>query len=470
MENILRIQQIEVKDFKNVLYGKVAFHSYKKEEIFSNSYSADILGLYGQNGSGKTTIVEGIDILKIVLSGEKLDKDTKYLLSYNTNSSAFKYTFTMQVNNKKYMVYYSFKLRCNIEQDRLEAFQESLKYADIDIENKGICSIKSIIEFNMDEKSENIFGPVRNYNLIKKINKDIKTDLIVSKKMAKGNGNSFIFNKDSMDIFNKIFTGEYELNFKIICSLQNYAAEIFVIKNNYLEHIDLSSIMPFNLIIGSKDWLTRGKFRVALFDTMIVNLEVFEILNRVIGKINIVLTSLIPGLALEINTIKDEFMENGMTGKLFELLSVRSDIKIPLKYESDGIKKIISIISGCIAMYNNERVCIVIDELDSGIFEFLLGELLTVLKENAKGQLIFTSHNLRALEVLDKNDIVFTTTNPKNRYIKLKNVIKTDNLRDVYLREIFLGEQNQPIYNKTKSYDISRTFRKAGVKNEQKEK
>lgn len=466
MKNILRIQQIEVKDFKNVAYGKVAFDSYKKGGIFSNSYTADILGLYGQNGSGKTSIVQGIDILKVVLSGEKLDKDTKYLLSYNTNSSDFKYTFTMQVNNKKYMVYYSFKLRCNIEQDRLEVFQESLKYADIDIENKGICSIKSIIQFNMDEKSENIFGIVRNYNLIKKINEDIKTDLIVFKKMAKENSTSFIFNKDNMDIFNKIFTGEYKLYFEIIRSLQEYAAEIFVIKNNYLGHIDLSAIMPFNFMIDSKNWLKRGKFKVVLFDTDTVNTEIFEILNRVIKQINIVLTSLIPELTLEIKLIKEELMKSGKVEKVFELLSVRNNVKIPLKYESDGIKKIISILNGLIAMYNNERVCIAIDELDSGIFEFLLGELLTVLKENAKGQLIFTSNNLRALEVLDKNDIVFTTINPKNRYIKLKNVRKTDNLRDVYLREIFLGEQNQPIYNKTKSYDISRAFRKAGIKDE----
>ena len=76
--------------------------------------------------------------------------------------------------------------------------------------------------------------------------------------------------------------------------------------------------------------------------------------------------------------------------------------------------------------------------------------------------MIFTSHNLRALEVLDKNDIIFTTTNPNNRYIKMKNVKKTNNLRDFYLREIFLGNQKEPIYNKTKSYAISRAFRKAG--------
>ena len=36
-----------------------------------------------------------------------------------------------------------------------------------------------------------------------------------------------------------------------------------------------------------------------------------------------------------------------------------------------------------------------IDELDSGIYEYLLGECLEVMQDKAKGQLIFTSHNLR---------------------------------------------------------------------------
>ncbi|MFL0197189.1 AAA family ATPase [Clostridium sp. WILCCON 0269] len=466
MENIVRIQEIEIKNFKNVSYGNVAFDSYKRGKVFLNSYSSDILGLYGQNGSGKTSMVEGIDILKSILSGEELDKNIKNLLSYSVNSSAFKYTFTIQIDNNKYMVYYNFKLRCDDEDDRIEIYEECIKYCHIDMENKKIYPSKSIIEFYMDKNLDNIFNPIKNYKLITKQNENFRTSLMVSKELAKEKSTSFIFNKKSMDIFKKGFTGENELYFAIIHSLQNYAITSFVIKNDYLGHIDLRVIMPFSFMIGSDKGLARGTIMIALFDTSTVSVYVFEILNKVIEQINIVLKSLIPGLTIETKVIKEELMKNGEAGEVFELLSVRDDVKIPLKYESDGIKKIISILSALIAMYNNERICVVIDELDSGVFEFLLGELLSVLKEKAKGQLIFTSHNLRALEVLDKNDIVFTTTNPENRYIKLKNVKKSNNLRDFYLREIFLGDQNEVIYNQTKSYAISRAFRKAGVKNE----
>ncbi len=466
MENIVRLQEIEVRDFKNVSKGILAFDSYKKEKFFLNPYSADILGLYGQNGSGKTSMVEAIDILKSILSGEELDKNIRNLLSCNVNSSFFKYTFTIQIGSSKYMAYYSFKLRCNDEEDRVEIYEECIKFSEIDIENEKINMAKTIIEFYMDQSSESVFGPVKNYSLVTKQNEELKTSLMVSKELAKEKSTSFIFNKKSMGIFKKCFIGKNEVYFNIIRSLQNYAVASFVIKNDYLGHIDLSSFMPVNFMIESERGLARGMFILSLFETNTVTVEIFKILNSVIEQINIVLNSLIPGLTIEAKVIKEELMEDGEKGEVFGLVSVRDNIRIPLKYESDGIKKIISILSALTAMYNNESICVVIDELDSGVFEFLLGELLGVLKEKAKGQLIFTSHNLRALEVLDKSDIIFTTTNPENRYIRLKNVKKSNNLRDFYLREIFLGGQTESIYNKTKSYAISRAFRKAGIKNE----
>ena len=48
-----------------------------------------------------------------------------------------------------------------------------------------------------------------------------------------------------------------------------------------------------------------------------------------------------------------------------------------------------------------------IDELDSGIYEYLLGECLEVMQDKAKGQLIFTSHNLRPLESSLKTILCF---------------------------------------------------------------
>ena len=113
-------------------------------------------------------------------------------------------------------------------------------------------------------------------------------------------------------------------------------------------------------------------------------------------------------------------------------------------------------------MYNKPSITIAIDELDSGIFEYLLGELLRILSEKGKGQLIFTSHNLRPLETLDRGFIAFTTTNPGNRYIRLTNIKENNNLRDFYFRDIVLGEQREEVYNATNNAEIALAFREAG--------
>ena len=104
----------------------------------------------------------------------------------------------------------------------------------------------------------------------------------------------------------------------------------------------------------------------------------------------------------------------------------------------------------------------VIDELDSGIFEYLLGELVGTLKENAKGQIIFTSHNLRILEKLKAKNIILTTINENNRYIKLKNVGNSNNIRDLYIRALQIGGQEEELYDSVNLDNLDFALKGAG--------
>ena len=144
-----------------------------------------------------------------------------------------------------------------------------------------------------------------------------------------------------------------------------------------------------------------------------------------------------------------------------ELVAYREGEELPLRDESDGVRKIISVLSLIVAAYNDRSFTLAIDEFDAGVFEYLLGEILQTFEESGKGQFIFTSHNLRPLEVINKKFLAFTTTNPENRYFRLKNIAATNNLRDTYFREIILGEQEEQVYNKTKRFKIAAAMRKA---------
>ena len=65
----------------------------------------------------------------------------------------------------------------------------------------------------------------------------------------------------------------------------------------------------------------------------------------------------------------------------------------------------------------------------------------------------------RLVEMLDKDNIMFSTVNPERRYIRMKNVKVSNNLRDMYIRGITLGGQDEVIYEETDSLRIARAFR-----------
>lgn len=202
---------------------------------------------------------------------------------------------------------------------------------------------------------------------------------------------------------------------------------------------------------------------VPLTEPVVLNEERKKILDTIVEQINMVLFTIIPGMRIDIYNYGKQLMDSGEDGYRVELVSVRENMPpIPIRMESEGIIKIISILNVLIQAFGDASVCLAIDELDAGIFEYMLGELLDIFNKSAKGQLIFTSHNLRALEMLDKDSIMFSTANPDRRYIRMKNIKASNNLRDMYLRGITLGGQDEVIYEETDSLRIARAFRKAG--------
>lgn len=84
------------------------------------------------------------------------------------------------------------------------------------------------------------------------------------------------------------------------------------------------------------------------------------------------------------------------------------------------------------------------------------------MNQRGKGQFVFTSHNLRALEILDKESLVFSTSNSKDRFIRITNIKSNNNLRNVYLCGIDLGGIDEHTYEETNSFEIAHALRAAG--------
>ena len=180
-----------------------------------------------------------------------------------------------------------------------------------------------------------------------------------------------------------------------------------------------------------------------------------------LNAVSDVLEKVVPGMRLNLVDLGVHLSSKNVEEYSFEIISQRGEVSIPLKYESDGIRRIVSIMSLLIAAYNDASFTIAIDEIDSGIFEYLLGELLSIMSDSVKGQLVFTSHNLRPLEVLPAKYLCFTTTNPDKRFVKIPNR-GNSNLRDTYFRSIVLNTQKEQVYNPTDRHEIEMAFYKAG--------
>ena len=63
----VRIKKVILKDFKSVGYGEITFNCGK--QFIPYNTESDILGIYGQNGSGKTSFIEALSILQELMAG-----------------------------------------------------------------------------------------------------------------------------------------------------------------------------------------------------------------------------------------------------------------------------------------------------------------------------------------------------------------------------------------------------------------
>ena len=420
---------------------------------------AEILGIYGQNGSGKTAIVDALYFLQKVMIGVDLDQSLEDYMDMDSDTAEIFADFNIFMDDIVFEIGY--RLSLSREEKEVVISRETLSAAK---NENGIRTNKTVFMDYQRDQANAIFKPQKRLDEILKENKEIKTDLIVARKMAEKSNCSYIFGESSREIFCREYKNGFQQFSVIISSLFEFALkDLFVIRNTHSGVISANFVLPMAFRIENDNIGAKGDFAVSLTEPILVDEERKNRLETIVEQINIVLYTIIPGLQVTIKNYGKQSLDNGEEGWKLELMSKREGMKeIPIRMESEGIIKIISILNALIQAFGNPSICLVIDELDSGIFEYMLGELLDIFKKSAKGQLIFTSHNLQALEMIDKESIMFSTTNPDNRYIHMKNVRESNNLRNMYIRSITLGGQSEQIYEETDSLKIARAFRKAG--------
>lgn len=451
-----RLLSIELCGFKNVNYGKIDMPNFASKQF--DALSSEILGIYGQNGSGKTAVIEALSFLKTLLLGDPLPNNTVNYINVNSNATVLTFKFLISTIGLKGIVDY--KIGFSKTQDNKVVIDtERIDFAKFGEEK--IQSKITLIGYDRTLDKVSYFPKYR-YEEFSFGAKDVDIQIGVAENVSLKECKSLVFCEEMRPIWKKAEEKDPAW-FAITNTLRNFAVEsLFVVKNDHNGAITLDFAIPVAFKYVDKEHLIAGDMLVSLVEPTVFEEKLFAIFKQIIDEANPVVSSLIPGLVIDIKEYGPQLTKDGKNGVRFELISNRNGKRIPLLYESEGVKKILSIINLLIGVYNNSSFCVAIDELDAGVYEYLLGELLSVINETGKGQLVFTSHNLRPLELINKTSMRFTTTNPDNRYIKLTSVGNSNNLRDLYIRSINLGGQKEQIYEPTKEHEIRRAFRKAG--------
>lgn len=460
---IVRIESLTLKNFKNIKNCEVCFAEAKKlsRGVLDEDDFSSVLGLYGQNGSGKTSCIEGLRILQFLLSGAPINKLFQDLINVDSTDATIGATFYVKTNSTNYYVIYE----CTIskKENGIEILEEKLSYHLLDEGNKKI----NIFSFKAPNEINGVF---KEYLGVK--NSDVYR--MVASLETKSNTNqasitSSIFNPKLLTFVNEL-KGEDDSYKSIVNELYYFAKLRFAIYQiNYFNEIANVGIrIRVKDETNSSDPACSDIF--VNFNQTTIKVEYFNLLKKTIDTINSVLPAIIKDCRVELlDVVKTKQQLINIVDDVvnFRLVSKRNNKYIPLYYESNGIKKIISILSGFIDAFNNEGTFIAIDELDSGIFEYLLGELVYAFDNFAFGQLFFTSHNMRILEKIDPKNIYFSTIDSDDKFIQIASVRETNNLRNLYYKYIANGYKDKyKLYNNVKTENIISALSKSFSKGE----
>ena len=108
----------ELENFKNVEYGDIRYVNYSNAEYRAELKEPDINGIYGQNGSGKTAMIEALDMLQRIMGGKTISYEEYAGMFPENRAMKLSTVFFIECGEKKYKARYGLSLKKNTEERR----------------------------------------------------------------------------------------------------------------------------------------------------------------------------------------------------------------------------------------------------------------------------------------------------------------------------------------------------------------
>jgi hypothetical protein len=388
-QSIVRLQEINISNLKKVKSGDAAFPSYKREEFFSRE--SDILAMFGQEGNGRSSLVNALLILKNILLGDPFFDDIEDYIWDDTRYFDINYKFSVEVEEDQYLISY------RIYYDKADSISLKEYISRKKVIDDGFKRKRSFKIDYPEEESDNIFSAdfqeieVSNFD-----NEDFREIVSALKNYARNDLNVFR-NDIKLPILNSDLVKLKEMK------------DVETKELNYLVAYDYSIISQNNLI-SNMEKLTYN-------------------ISRVLGET-------FPNISVNAKEVDEKVIN-------IELFS--KDKSKLLKDKSKEINNLISIMIVLLPMIEKTSACVAVDKLEIdkiGDFKFKLAELI---KNEAKGQMVIITNDFKFLNQLGNESLIYTTWNPKNRYKKFERITSIDDTREFYYRSLYIKSRNKKL-------------------------
>lgn len=394
-----------VSDRSDNVISSIHFKNYKSFPELTLNLSKtkkkpqNLIVIYGENGSGKSNIIDAIEILRLSVSTlsyhnqfiklqQLMNEDKNSLMSISNMTEIItksSYSSVKKIlenskmigSKKNLLIQYNLfidqkEAEYLIEYDGNKLVREQLKYT---VEKgKGL-----LFEININKESEKIL-----VNLNDKIfSKNIQKDLLVEIEKFWGLHTFFSIINVYIENLNQNFIDN---------SISDNLFDILY----FLESISVSSSKATTLSTEMLKDLNSGSIKIG-------ELEELE-------KNEVILYKFFTSLYTDIKDVYYKKSEDIEEAKIDYRLYFKKNIggkmlEIPFNLESSGTKKLLKLLPMFMGAVNGKTV--VIDEIDQGIHDVLMNNIIESIQDDITGQLIFSTHDTYLLQKINPNSAYF---------------------------------------------------------------
>ncbi len=402
----------------------------------TNDKTNKFIAIYGENGSGKTNIVELFELLQRLVAAMSADTAIRRMhkdIIEMQKKMMPKLPKEFEQILKLYVYLEEYRM---IDEKEPTEIEYGFKINNID----GFYYIKFDNEI-IEEKLYYMAGKQRAYLFQisregNKIVKNLNNNIFKDRK----------YNEELIEIIDK-YWGKYSflslLSLEMLEKNKEYVNS--KISKNIFDVIDQIFLMTVNIddpITGmiSKD-TTRDRKLSSIKSGTVKKGKLNEI-KKYENVLNIFFTQAYSDIK-EVKYIITE-KEDEINYELYFNKMIGGKIKsISYIHESQGTKRILNQFDTLLGSLLGETV--IIDEIDNGIHDVLMKNIIMSIKDEITGQLIITTHNTLLLEILPKEYIYMISTDYNgNKTINSireygTKIQRNNNARDLYLKGVFGG-------------------------------